>query len=77
MIRIAFLLVLFLHSLSSTAEVSGDSPLRWRQDLIGWHYNPQNKPDWLDDTAARAFIQRAAAGWGACGIELRYLGETD
>ena len=77
MIRIASLLVLLLHSLSSDAEVSGDSPLRWRQDVIGWHYNPQNKPDWLDDAAALAFIQRAAAGWGACGIELRYLGETE
>jgi hypothetical protein len=77
MIRIALLLVLLLHSLTAAAEMSGDSTLRWAQGSIGWYYNPQNKPDWLEGAEALAFIQRAAAGWGACGIDLRYMGETD
>jgi len=76
MIRIALLLVLLLHSLSVAAEISGDGPLRWKQRIIGWHYNPQDKPEWLGDEEALELIRRAAAAWADCGIGFSYLGET-
>lgn len=74
--RAAFLLALLLHSLGAAAEMSGDSPLLWGQRSIGWYYNAQDKPDWIDDDEVLDLIRRAAIGWAACGMELRYLGET-
>jgi hypothetical protein len=61
------------HLKTSPAEercIHCHTATKWRRTQgFGWCYNTQNKPDWLEDAAALAFIQRAAAGWGACGID--------
>lgn len=52
------------------------SPGAWPDRTFTWYYNPQHAPSWLGPEAAQALVRRAAEPWAACGVQMRYGGET-
>jgi hypothetical protein len=52
------------------------SPGIWPEYQYDWYYNPSFHPSWLSAEQARTALLEAAKQWEACGIKLRYQGET-
>lgn len=70
-------LVLANHARGNEPRVERIHPGAWPERIFTWYYNPQHAPTWLSAEEARALVQRAAEPWAACGVQMRYGGETD
>ena len=74
--RTAILLAVAWAVLPAVVQAS-EPTLHWPVAVVEWHYNGLGKPVWLGEEEALELAQQAAAGWRACGIALRYAGESD
>lgn len=69
-------LALALPALVNAQGLLKPSPGAWPDRTFIWYYNPQHAPSWLSTEAAQALVLRAAEPWEACGVQMRYGGET-
>ena len=73
---VATAVILLLPSAHWAQTVEKPSPGGWPNATFEWFYNPQNRPRWLTQEQARDLVTKAALRWEACGVKMRYLGET-
>lgn len=72
---IAGLLVLLAQSAWS-GGVEKRSPGTWPDKVYRWYYHPNDRPMWLADEQARAWVIEAAKQWEECGVQMEYLGDS-
>lgn len=60
----------------AAGQMEKPSPGAWPDRVYAWRYNPQHAPVWLDAAAAKTMVLEAAKRWEACGVDMRFLGDT-
>jgi hypothetical protein len=77
---IAFSTLLVANPVTGTSaalDASASGPqLAWPDGVYRWRYNPYRHPSWMSADEARALIMQAASKWEACGMRMRFLGDT-
>lgn len=71
------LMICVAHEARAQNYEEQPSPGSWKDRTYFWYYNGDDVPAWLDKDKSRDLYMKAAERWKICGVDLKFMGDTN